>query len=127
MIDSKILAQSLMKLSESDTDEKSVNGFFEYLKKKNLTGLLPQIKKHLIRQKESSSVLHTLVIASKHDISKSDIENIKSMIGADNSVLVELIKDESIIGGFSATYDGNIYDGSLRNQITQLRNRLTHS
>jgi F0F1-type ATP synthase delta subunit len=32
--------------------------------------------------------------------------------------------DESVIGGFSAEYKGNLYDGTLGNQVTRLRSML---
>ena len=127
MVDSKILAQALMKISQSDNSEKSINAFFDYLKKKNFLGLLPQVKKHIKKERERLLKAKTLIISSKHDISEQEKQEIISLVGAEKDVEVKIIKDESIVGGFSATYDGNIYDGSLRNQITQLRNRLTHS
>ncbi|MGB0925124.1 MAG: F0F1 ATP synthase subunit delta, partial [Minisyncoccia bacterium] len=82
--------------------------------------------KHLVRAAQISSTANTLVISAKHELSKTDIDEIISLVGADKNVATEIISDESIVGGFSATYQGNIYDGSLRNQITQLRTRLTH-
>lgn len=124
MIDSKILAQTLMKISESKDSEKSITAFFEYLEKKNFLGFLPQVKKHIERFKETSSKKQTLTISSKHDLSESEIKKIASLVGADENIVTEIIKDETIVGGFSATFDGNIYDGSLRNQITQLGQKL---
>lgn len=126
-MDSKVLAQTLMKLAQSKNSEKSIEQFLSYLKKKNFLGLLPKVKKHIERYEKNSSQENKLVISSKHDLSDSDIKNIISLVGADTDVTLEIIKDEAVVGGFSATYAGNIYDGSLRNQITQLRTRLTHS
>lgn len=124
MIDSKTLAQTLIKISQSKNSEKSIAAFFDYLKKKNFLGLLPQVKKHIERSRETLSQTQTLVISTKHQISEAEIKEIISLVQADKDVHVELIKDESIVGGFSATYQGNIYDGSLRNQITQLKTAL---
>lgn len=126
MINSKTLAQTLIKLSQGKDSEKSITTFFEYLKEKNFLVLLPQIKNHIIRATEVSSKANTLVISSKHTLSDTEINEIISLVGADKNVEKDIINDESIVGGFSATYRGNIYDGSLRNQITQLRTRLTH-
>lgn len=124
MIDSKVLAQTLMKLSKSENSEKSITAFFDYLDKKNFTGLLPQVKNHIKRFSKISSNEQTLIISSKHDVSESEIKDIISLAGADENVVVEVVIDETIVGGFSATYQGNIYDGSLRNQITQLKTKL---
>ena len=124
MIDSKTLAQTLVKLSKGKDSEKSVKAFFEYLEKKNFLGLLPQVKKHLERSLQDSSQAETVVISSKHELSSPEIKEIISMIGADSNVATEMIIDESIVGGFSVVYQRNIYDGSLRNQITQLGIKL---
>lgn len=125
MIDSKNLAHTLLKITQSNNSEKATAAFFDYLKEKNLLALLPQIKKHLLRLIESSSQEKTLVISTKHELSLAEQDEIKSLVSASDDVRVELKKDDSVVGGFSATYDGNIYDGSLRNQVTQLRTRLT--
>ena len=125
MVDSKTLAQTFVKLMKTENSEKSISKFFDYLKKKNLLGLLPQVKKHILRQEKLASAENTLSISSKHDLSESEIKDIVSLVGADKTVSVEVIKDEAVIGGFSAIYAGNIYDGSVRNQMTQLGKRLT--
>ncbi len=127
MIDSKVLAQTLIKLSQKDDSEKSISAFFDYLKRKNFLGLLPQVKRHIEQESKHLSETQTLIITTKHDLSDAEIKKIISLVGADADVSVEVIKDETIVGGFSVTYQGNIYDGSLRSQITQLRKRLTHS
>jgi F0F1-type ATP synthase delta subunit len=126
MNDSKVLAQTLMKISNSENADIKISGFFDYLREKNLMGLLPQIKYHIHREGNKTSAENTLIISIKHDISDSEIDDIKSLVGADMSVSVEIIKEPSMVGGFSAIYQGNIYDGSLRNQLTQMRTRLTH-
>ena len=127
MADSKILAQTLINLSQNKDAEKSIKAFFEYLEKKSFLGLLPQIKGHIQRQSKALSQIQTLTIVSKHTLSKSEISEIISLVDADVDVDVELVLDKNIIGGFSATYNGNIYDGSLQNQIDQLHGQLTHS
>lgn len=126
MISSKVLAQTLLKISKSKNSEKAIKVFFEYLEKKNFLALLPQIKKHLKRKEEESSQTQTLIISTKHDLSSAEVKKIISLVGAKDNVVTEIIKDETIIGGFSATYQGNIYDGSLKNQITQLRTKLSN-
>lgn len=125
MTDSKVLAQTLMKISKSENNEKAITKFFDYLKNKNFLGLLPQIKRHIERQIEQSSKTNTLIISSKFELSEIETKEIISLVGADKNSTIEMIKDETIVGGFSATYRGNIYDGSLRNQITQLSTKLS--
>lgn len=126
MVDSKVLAQTLMKLSQSQDSEKAISSFFDYLEKQNLRGLLPQVKNYIARKGAESSLANTVIISTKHDLSKSDISDIVALTGAGSDATIEIVKDNTVVGGFSVLYQGNIYDGSLRNHITQLRNRLTH-
>ena len=124
MFDSKTLAHTLVKLSQTENAEKALEQFFTMLEQKNLLGLLPNIKKHIERFEESSSSHNSLIISSKHDLSEKDQSAIKKLVGAEKDAAVEVIHDETVVGGFSAVYQGHIYDGSLRNQIVQLRTQL---
>lgn len=126
MFDSKTLAETLMRLSKGDNAEKAIKAFFAMMQKKNLIGYLPHVKKHIERTEKSSSNHNSLIISSKHDISAKDQADIISLVSAEKDVVVEVIQDESVVGGFSAVYKGHIYDGSLRNQIVQLRGQLRH-
>lgn len=126
-MESKKLAQTLIKLSQSENADTAISEFFSFLKKKNLLGLLPQIKKHVVRHTERESASDKLVILTKHELSEKEIKQIITLVKADKNIETEVIIDTTIVGGFSAMYNGHIYDGSLRNQITQMRTQLTHS
>jgi F0F1-type ATP synthase delta subunit len=57
-------------------------------------------------------------------LSEGEISDIKKLTGAlEADVLVHT--DESVVGGFSATYQGHIYDGSVAHQLTRLKTTLT--
>lgn len=124
MTKSKILAEALLKLSQSKNGEKAINKFFDFIQEKNFSGFLPQIKKHIERQGCISAQEKNLIISTKYELSKEEIEEVKKLVGAEKDSVVEVIIDKNIIGGFSATYKGNIYDGSLRNKISQMKTAL---
>ncbi len=127
MADSKKLAQTLIKIYQSENADKKIEKFFEFLKEKGLLVLLPQIKKHFLRYLHALKEDETLTIVSKYPLSDSDIQNIKDMVGAPHDVVVDQKIQADALGGFSAIYKGNVYDGSLENHITQLKSRLIHS
>lgn len=126
MFDSKNLARTLIKLSTGPHADKAIEAFFIMMQQKNLMGLLPNIKKYIERSRELTSHYNNLTITSKHTLSAQDQSDIISLVGADKDVVVACIQDDSVVGGFSAIYKGHIYDGSLRNQIIQLRGQLRH-
>lgn len=126
MFDSKNLARTLIKLSTGPHADKAIEAFFIMMQQKNLMGLLPNIKKYIERSRELTSHYNNLTITSKHTLSTQDQSDIISLVGADKDVVVACIQDDSVVGGFSAVYKGHIYDGSLRNQIIQLRGQLRH-
>jgi F0F1-type ATP synthase delta subunit len=124
MVDSRTLAQTVLKLATKPDAEKSIEQFMEYLTVNNLQGILPQIIAHIERITEQSAESNTLHIRSKFELSDTDVEHIQKLTGAE-SASVERHVDESIIGGFCATYKGFMYDGSLHNQLTRFKTMLT--
>ena len=126
MVDSRTLAQTVLNITTTSHNEKHIDTFIKYLKTHNLQGLLPQVIDHIhritLRQNESK----VLRIYSKYELSTVDVEHIQSVTGAVNAEVTQHV-DETVIGGFSATYAGYMYDGSLHNQITRLKNMLIKS
>lgn len=123
MVDSRTLAQTVLALTTKADSEKHIDAFINYLKMNNLQGLLPQVIDHIgyitSRQNESD----VLRIRSKYELSESDVHHIQSVTGAENAPVTQHV-DETVIGGFSATFAGYMYDGSLQNQVTRLKNML---
>ncbi len=127
MADSKKLAWVLMKLYQSENNDEKIEKFFMFLKEKGLMVLLPQIKKHFLRYLTMLDEDETLTLISTYALSDSEIQEVKDLVGAPHDVVVYQEVDKDMLGGFSAIYRGNVYDGSLQNQITQLKSRLIHS
>ncbi|MFT6361081.1 MAG: F0F1-type ATP synthase delta subunit [Candidatus Paceibacteria bacterium] len=124
MIQSRTLAQTALTLLEKPNAEKQIDAFLEYLRVNNLTGILPQVLAHIGRLQSKTSEDDTLHIYSKFELSDTEVNDIRSTTGATDASVEQHI-DESILGGFSATYKGHIYDGSLKSQVIRLKTMLT--
>lgn len=124
MINSRTLAHTVLTLSEQENAEKNIDAFFSYLTQNNLTGLLPQMLEHVQRLQSQASEDEVLTIYARYDLNDAEVESIQKVTGAINAEVSQHV-DESVIGGFSATYKGHIYDGSLSNQLVALKNVLT--
>jgi F0F1-type ATP synthase delta subunit len=126
MISSKTLAETVLAIAESDNDGKGVKSFMEFLGSKNLTGLLPQILHHVQRIGANSAESDTLHIYAAYKLDPTEIKKLVDIAGAKNAAILEHI-DETLIGGFSATYKGYIYNGSLSHQIDRFTQTLKQS
>ena len=124
MISSRTLAQTALKLTQKPDAEKHINAFLDYLKVNNLIGLLPQVIAHTKRLSAQNQSDETLHVYSKYALSSQDIKDIVSTTNATDAP-VEQHLDETVMGGFSATYKGHIYDGSLQSQVTRFKTMLT--
>jgi len=124
MIDSRTLAETAVRLSQGADAEKNIDAFIAYLSEHNLTGLLPQVLVHAQRMSNQESKDAVLHITSKYALSDAERDQVIKVTGAQNATVEQHI-DENLVGGFSATYEGHIYDGSLSHQITRLKTVLT--
>lgn len=125
-VDSQRLAQVLLNLTSDSSNKNAFKSFIEFLKRNNLMMLLPQIRNHVERFAQKQGDENILYIASPFKLKAADVKKITSIAGASSKDPVETIVDESMTGGFQATYQGRIYDGSLDTQITRLRHTLTN-
>ena len=126
MVDSRTLAQTVLKITTQPDSENNINAFINYLKSNNLEGLLPQIIDNIHRITSRLNESEILRIYSKYELSEADVQHIQLVTSAENAQVAQHV-DETIIGGFSASYAGYLYDGSLQNQITRLKDMLIKS
>ncbi|MCA9352963.1 F0F1 ATP synthase subunit delta [Patescibacteria group bacterium] len=124
MINSRTLAETAVILSQKSDAPKHIQAFIEYMNKNNLNGILPQVLDHIKRLSSKTSEEETLHIYSKYDLAKKDIDRIRTATGAHDAHVEQHI-DNSVIGGFNATYKGYMYDGSLETQVIRLKTMLT--
>lgn len=124
MITSRTLAHTVLELAKKPDAEKQFDVFLDYLKENNLMGLLPQVLRHIHRFSLQSHELNTVHVATRYSLSDKELASISKIIGAGSSPIIQHI-DQTVIGGFSATYQGNIYDGSLEHQVDKLSTMLT--
>jgi F0F1-type ATP synthase delta subunit len=107
-----------------DQEEKVIDSFFDFVVQKKLESYLPNILKIIEAEFVKIEKKEKLRIISAETLNKKTINLITKKVGADNKVVIENEKDEEIIGGFVAYFEGLIYDGSILNQITKIKNNL---
>src|SRR5690606_667078 len=126
MVSSKNLAKALYKLSSEENKSSDVvsNAFLKYIDEYNLKALLPQIVNYLEEFNRMNKEFNTLNISTGYTMEDKIIEDIKSMIKVSDKDIVNIKEESELIGGFTATYQGIIYDASIRNQLQLLKQKL---
>ncbi len=125
MATSEHLARVLEQLAKGDHADKKVDSFFTYLSEKNLITLLPQILKHVVLRKEQQDNFNTLRIVSRYPLSEEQLGYVKEVVGAPDEIVLEKKVDEHMLGSFTASYQGSLYDGSLDHDVLAMRRALT--
>jgi len=127
MISSKNLADAIYEISLDSKQDDTVflASILDYIKEYKLESLLPKVIIYLEDKLNKELEWNTLSIESGLDISEEIKQKIKSRLNADNAKSITSTVDKDLIGGFTATYQGVIYNASLKNQLELLRNALT--
>lgn len=126
MISSKQLAEAIYKLSKEGISADKITEFlFPYLRKYNMTSILPKIIQRLDNFEKKERLFNTLEIKSGLPIDSDITKEIGQILGAEENSPVEKKTDPELLGGFTATYKGFLYDASLRNQLNLLKAKLT--
>jgi F0F1-type ATP synthase delta subunit len=124
MLNSQTLAHTLLKLSEGKDAEEQIEEFFKFLKKKNLQGLLPQIKEQVQRLQQHADDYNTLIISSAHTLNEQELSQVVEISGAPKEVTIVQEVNPDLIGSFTARYRGTMYDGSLKSAVSQMNKAL---
>lgn len=124
MVDSKLLAKTLFHLSHEEDAEQKVDNFFSYLEEKKLTHLLPSIQKQVLKLQEEKEAFNTLFIHSKDTLTDTQVEQIKAIAHAPAGVTIVTEQSDDVLGSFRAQYQGTLYDGSLREELIQMKRAL---
>lgn len=123
MVHSRILAKSFLDILGTSNAQQGIDALIDYVVGHNLTGILPQTLEHIERMVEKARAGNTLEIYSRFPLEPQEIAQVQQITSAVDARVVQHT-DNSIIGGFSATHNGYVYDGSLKNQVTRLKSML---
>ena len=121
---SRYLAKALMAMEKESNLNTAVAKFMNFLQKNNLIYFLPQILVYLQQESPKPKNQNTVKISASFKIQDILEVKIKKLTGADSKVKTDFLLDKDLIGGFKAEYDDIIYDGSLKNQLNKLKEKL---
>ena len=121
---SRYLAKALMAMEKESNLNTAVAKFMNFLQKNNLIYFLPQILVYLQQESLKQKNQNTVKISASFKIQDILEVKIKKLTGADSKVKTDFLLDKDLIGGFKAEYDDIIYDGSLKNQLNKLKEKL---
>lgn len=124
---SQNLARKLQKSIEMDPEnaDKIIDWFISFCREKNLVYLLPNVLKYLEREIPKEEERKTLIIRSKNDLSAETIRKIKKISDfREKEHKVKPVKDHVILGGFIAHYQDKVFDASVNNNLSLLKNKL---
>jgi F0F1-type ATP synthase delta subunit len=126
MSTSQHLARALVSLVKDDglSENDAVHLFLRFSEKRGLHGYVPSVLMWLKRDAQSQEHLDTVTIESRLKISKEMVSHIVHALGVSSKTKIVTKEEESLIGGFVATYGYEIYDASVRTQLNQLRTVL---
>jgi F0F1-type ATP synthase delta subunit len=126
MFSSKIIAKTLYGMVEDDgrSADYVAQSFFSFLKRFHMLALAPQVLDYLELERERRAGSLSMRITSAVSIEGKTVEKIKRYVKAPQDTHTILATNESLIGGFSAGWEGKVYDASIKTQLEKLREKL---
>lgn len=125
-MNSKELAQQLYTLAKSHNwAARIVVEAFETLKQRSLGYMVPHVAKSLVYLLQQEQKQQTVMIETAHAMPHDCIEAIKQSVGAGAEISHNVKTNESLLGGFKATYQNSIIDHSLKSKLQTLETVLT--
>lgn len=127
MISSKNLAEAIYEISTTSKSDPDIlsSAILDHIKIYRLESLLPKAIMYIEDKIKKQHIWKTFYIESRFDLSNETLNKIKIKLNADQPKYVITEKNDEIIGGFVATYQGIIYDASIKNQLQLLKKILT--
>ena len=125
-VTSQQLAKTLVYMAAEKPDDikKVTQNFIAFLEKNHLTGLLPNVLRHLNLIKKNQDEMNTFTLVSPYDLSKGTVDTILKTFDSQKDAPIEKSIDESLIGGVVVKHGGMLYDGSIKGQLEKLRMTL---
>lgn len=125
LVASKQLAKALISSLEGGAEVKPlIKNFEAFVTKNRLTALVPNVVKNLERMSVEIDNRNTALIRVSHETKDATIKLIEKFIDKQKPDPVKVEIDESLIGGFRANYKGQVFDGSVKNYLKELRANL---
>ncbi|WP_410049986.1 ATP synthase F1 subunit delta [Buchnera aphidicola] len=89
--------------------------------------LLPNIFKEFINYVNKDKKLITAHVISSRTLNKENIQNIKNFLKNrfSNQITLKFLIDPSIIDGFLIKINDNVIDGTIKNNLKNLKNFLS--
>ena len=130
-IDKQALAKTIVAISNkasgvSDSEER--RNFIFLLSQNNRLEALTEIKKQFQQMKQELEKVVEATITTASEISDESLNTIKKALEAklQQSVTIEVMMDEGLIGGAKIQIGDNMIDASIRSQINELGRILTN-
>lgn len=120
----RFLHTLLEKAGEKNKDA-AINAFLKLLEKHKQTRLLERIVREYERFLLQNDALPMLSVKTKEALSDDIKESIRAKFNLPSNTLVEESIDEAIIGGLVIKYNNMLFDFSLQNRLTKLKQQLT--
>ena len=100
--------------------------FLDLLVEKGRITCLPEIKENFCRFADEHSGVIRAQITSAHDLPDAKAEEIKAGLEKQTGkkIILNINKDESLIGGLQAEMDGKLFDGSVKTQLKRIADTL---
>ncbi len=127
MLDSKKMAKVLIDLyTKRGASDTALDAYLNFLEEKKALHLLPSIVKHVERLQGDLLDSQTLSIRAAQPLDEESLLNFCKSAGISKETPVRFFEEKDLLGGFIASYDGRIYDASLRGQVQHLKKILTY-
>lgn len=128
MIQSRDLAQGFWKILET-TDEKEISrafdAFVSFVEEHNLASLLPSVVRHLEFLQKQKQDFNTLTIETPFPLDTSLERHIQNHMRIEHTIEKKHVLNKDLIGGFRATYQGQVLDASILYNLQVLKKQLT--
>ncbi len=114
------------KISERAAMHKYLQVFLLLLIEKNRMSLLPLIYEALLSLVDSHQERVRIKIVSAEALSDQELSEITSSLkkSLNKEVIPELVIDPSLLGGLRIEVGGTVYDGSLKNKLEMIKQKL---
>lgn len=120
----RFLHALLEKAGEKNKDA-AIGAFLKLLEKHKQTRLLERITREYERFLLQNDALPMLSVKTRKALSEDTKESIRAKFDLPAHTPVEESIDEAIIGGLVIKYNNMLFDFSLQNRLTKLKQQLT--